>query len=71
MGDLLFHFPFRYDYFELKPINEINHDETATIQGQVVSEPNVSYFGRKKSRLICTLQVGVVAIKAVFLIKPS
>ncbi|MGP4072616.1 ATP-dependent DNA helicase RecG [Piscibacillus sp. B03] len=66
VGDLLFHFPFRYDFFELKPINEIQHDETATIQGQVVSEPNVSYFGRKKSRLTCTLQVGVVAIKAVF-----
>ncbi len=66
VGDLLFHFPFRYDHFELKPINEIKHEEVATIQGQVASVPTVSYFGRKKSRLTCTLQVGVVAIKAVF-----
>ncbi|GEL75914.1 ATP-dependent DNA helicase RecG [Tenuibacillus multivorans] len=66
VGDLLFHFPFRYDFFELKPLKEINHEEVATIQGEIVSEPSVSYFGRKKSRLTCTVQVGVVAIKAIF-----
>ncbi|TFB23247.1 ATP-dependent DNA helicase RecG [Filobacillus milosensis] len=66
VGDLLFHFPFRYDFFELKPLKEINHEEVATIQGEVASEPNLSFFGRKKSRLTCTIQVGVVAIKAVF-----
>ncbi|WP_188205769.1 ATP-dependent DNA helicase RecG [Alkalibacillus aidingensis] len=66
VGDLLFHFPFRYDFLELKPLEEIGHEEVATIEGEVVSQPNVSFYGRKKSRLTCTIQVGVVAIKAVF-----
>ncbi|RPF56031.1 ATP-dependent DNA helicase RecG [Aquisalibacillus elongatus] len=66
VGDLLFHFPFRYDFFEVKPLTELNHEEIATIQGEIVSEPNLSFFGRKKSRLTVTIQVGVVAIKAVF-----
>ncbi|GAA0460967.1 ATP-dependent DNA helicase RecG [Alkalibacillus silvisoli] len=66
VGDLLFHFPFRYDFLELKPLEEIAHEEVATIQGEVVSEPNVSFYGKKKSRLNCTIQVGVVAVKAVF-----
>ncbi|PKR78585.1 DNA helicase RecG [Halalkalibacillus sediminis] len=64
--DLLFHFPFRYDFHEIKPLKEIAHEEIATIEGTVVSEPQLSFFGRKKSRLTCTIQVGVVAIKAVF-----
>ncbi|WP_017186327.1 ATP-dependent DNA helicase RecG [Alkalibacillus haloalkaliphilus] len=66
VGDLLFHFPFRYDFLELKPLEELSHEEVATIQGEVVSQPNVSFYGRKKSRLSCTIQIGVVAVKAVF-----
>ncbi len=66
VGDLLFHFPFRYDYFEIKPISEIAHEEIATIEGTIVTEPKVQFYGRKKSRLTCTIQVGVIAIRAVF-----
>ncbi|WP_306975361.1 ATP-dependent DNA helicase RecG [Alkalibacillus salilacus] len=66
VGDLLFHFPFRYDFLELKNLEDIEHEEVATIEGEVVSQPNVSFFGKKKSRLTCTIQVGVVAVKAVF-----
>lgn len=66
VGDLLFHFPFRYDFHELKPITEIAHDEIATIQGVVASQPHVQFYGRKKSRLTCTLTIDHVAVKAVF-----
>ena len=66
VGDLLFHFPFRYDFHELKPLTEIAHDEVATIQGIVASHPYVQFYGRKKSRLTCTLTIGHVAVKAVF-----
>lgn len=66
VGDLLFHFPFRYDFHELKPLTEIAHDEVATIQGIVASQPYVQFYGRKKSRLTCTLTIGHVAVKAVF-----
>ncbi|MET3682098.1 ATP-dependent DNA helicase RecG [Alkalibacillus flavidus] len=66
VGDLLFHFPFRYDFLELKDLEDLEHDEVATIEGEVASQPNISYFGKKKSRLTCTIQVGLVAVKAVF-----
>ena len=66
VGDLLFHFPFRYDFFEVKPLSEIEHEEIATIQGEVISDCHVQFYGRKKSRMTCTIQVGVVAVKAVF-----
>ncbi|TGB05486.1 ATP-dependent DNA helicase RecG [Halobacillus salinus] len=63
--DLLFYFPFRYDTYETKELTELAHDEKATIEGQVASEPVLSFFGRKKSRLTFTLQVGQFAVKAV------
>ncbi|MGI8315087.1 ATP-dependent DNA helicase RecG [Halobacillus mangrovi] len=63
--DLLFYFPFRYDSYETKPLTELTHNEKATIEGKVASEPSLSYFGRKKSRLTFTLQVEQFAVKAV------
>nr|WP_219914560.1 ATP-dependent DNA helicase RecG [Thalassobacillus sp. CUG 92003] len=63
--DLLFYFPFRHDSYEVKPITEIEHEEKATIEGIVVGEPSLSYYGKKKSRLTFTLQVEQFAIKAV------
>ncbi|MCA0969181.1 ATP-dependent DNA helicase RecG [Halobacillus litoralis] len=63
--DLLFYFPFRYDSYETKPLTELAQDEKATIEGQVASEPVLSFFGRKKSRLTFTLQVEQFAVKVV------
>ncbi|SFF69932.1 ATP-dependent DNA helicase RecG [Halobacillus alkaliphilus] len=63
--DLLFYFPFRYDSYEVKPLTELTHNEKATIEGEVVSEPSLSFYGRKKSRLTFTLQVEQFAVKAV------
>ncbi|WP_027954171.1 MULTISPECIES: ATP-dependent DNA helicase RecG [Halobacillus] len=63
--DLLFYFPHRYDSYEVKPLTELDHNEKATIEGEIVSEPVVSYYGRKKSRLTFTLQVEHFAVKAV------
>ncbi|WP_226579993.1 ATP-dependent DNA helicase RecG [Halobacillus litoralis] len=63
--DLLFYFPHRYDSYEVKPLTELTHNEKATIEGEIVSEPALSYYGRKKSRLSFTLQVDQFAVKAV------
>lgn len=63
--DLLFYFPHRYDSYEIKPLTELENNEKATIEGQVVSDPVLSFFGRKKSRLTFTLQVEQFAVKAV------
>lgn len=63
--DLLFYFPHRYDSYEVKPLTELTHNEKATIEGEVASEPVLSFYGRKKSRLTFTLQVDHFAVKAV------
>lgn len=63
--DLIFYFPYRYDVHEIKPVSELIHDDQVTIIGQVVYEPTISYFGHRKSRLMFTVNVDGVAIKAV------
>ncbi|MGM8211792.1 ATP-dependent DNA helicase RecG [Virgibacillus sp. W0430] len=63
--DLLFHFPYRYDTYELKPLKEWMHEEQATIVGKVIHPPTVQFYGKRKSRLTFTVEVENVAIKAV------
>src|SRR5690625_1717129 len=63
--DLLFYFPSRYNIFEQKPLHEITHGEQTTIVGQIATEPVVSYFGKRQSRLAFTLMVEHVAVRAV------
>ncbi|MFG6148952.1 ATP-dependent DNA helicase RecG [Halobacillus sp. B23F22_1] len=63
--DLLFYFPYRYDSYEVKPLTELQHEEKATIEGQLISDPVVQFYGKKKSRLTMSLQVDQFAVKAV------
>ncbi|KGX88485.1 ATP-dependent DNA helicase RecG [Pontibacillus litoralis] len=63
--DMLFYFPFRYDYHEVKPLTELVHEEKATIEGEVLGEPLLTFYGKKKSRLTINLKVGNAAVKAV------
>src|SRR5699024_11372184 len=56
---------YRYDVHEIKPVSELIHDDQVTIIGQVVYEPTISYFGHRKSRLMFTVNVDGIAIKAV------
>ncbi|WP_347860628.1 ATP-dependent DNA helicase RecG [Salimicrobium sp. PL1-032A] len=63
--DLLFYFPFRYDEFDVKPLTELVHKETATLEGKVATQPSLAYYGKKKSRLTFTMQVGEFAVKVV------
>ncbi|AKG04611.1 MULTISPECIES: ATP-dependent DNA helicase RecG [Salimicrobium] len=65
ISDLLFYFPFRYDEFEVKPLTELVHNETATLEGKVATQPSLAYYGKKKSRLTFTMQVGEFAVKVV------
>src|SRR5699024_8593640 len=59
------HFPSRYEMREVKPLQELIHDDQVTIVGKILYEPTVSFFGRKKSRMVFTVMVDEVAIKAV------
>src|SRR5699024_5656404 len=63
--DLLFYFPSRYDVHEVKPLQELIHDDQVTIVGTVVHQPSLTFFGRRQSRLAFTMTVDNVAIRAV------
>lgn len=63
--DLLLYFPYRYDVEEVQPLDELIHDDKVTIEGVVIHEPMVTFYGRKKSRLTFTVTVDNVAVKAV------
>lgn len=49
--DLLTYYPFRYEDIQEKNLLEIQDQEKVTLKGLVVSEPVVSRYGYKKSRL--------------------
>ncbi|MEC5422731.1 ATP-dependent DNA helicase RecG [Virgibacillus sp. C22-A2] len=63
--DLLNNYPYKYNVFEIKPLSELIHDDKVTIEGRVIHEPSLTYYGKNKSRLSFTLEVEGVAIKAV------
>ncbi|WP_297818763.1 ATP-dependent DNA helicase RecG [uncultured Lactobacillus sp.] len=56
--DLLFYFPFRYDELETLPLDQIMDGQKVLLKGTVVTEPFVSRFGYKKSRLSFKIQIG-------------
>lgn len=68
--DLLFYFPYRYEDYRLKDLTETQHDERVTIEGKVHSEPSLSYFGRKKSRLTFRMLVGRYVITVICFNRP-
>lgn len=63
--DLLTTYPSRYENFEVLSLIELVHDQKATIEGIVLNEPVVTYFGRKKSRLVVPIQVDQVVVKGI------
>lgn len=65
IGDLLNYFPFRYDVFEVIPLQECVHNDQVTIMGTVIHEPSLNFYGRKKSRLSVTIETEQIAIKVV------
>ncbi|WP_090856757.1 ATP-dependent DNA helicase RecG [Paraliobacillus sp. PM-2] len=68
--DLLFYFPNRYENYEIKPLSELVHDEKVTIEGEVLGDPTVTYYGRKKSRLVVRIQVEHAVVKGVMFNRP-
>jgi ATP-dependent DNA helicase RecG len=68
--DLLEYLPYRYEDYQKKDLSEIAHDEKATIEGKVHSEPSLRYFPKKKSRLSFRMLIGKYLITAVIFNRP-
>ncbi|PSL51153.1 ATP-dependent DNA helicase RecG [Salsuginibacillus halophilus] len=60
--DLINHVPFRYEDYEPRRVEDLTHDERATLIGRVQSEPSVRYFGKKKTRLTFRIETGGVLV---------
>src|SRR5699024_8599829 len=65
LEDLLYYFPYRYDVFEIKPLSELIHEDKVTIEGRIIHEPSLNFYGKKRSRLSFNVEVEGVAVKAV------
>ncbi len=63
--DLIFYLPYRHDVIEVTPISELIHEDKVTIEGKVIHDPSLSFYGKKRSRLTFTIEAENVAIKAV------
>ncbi|MGW9607373.1 ATP-dependent DNA helicase RecG, partial [Heyndrickxia sporothermodurans] len=68
--DLLEHFPYRFDDYRLRDLQEVEHDEKVTVEGKVQSEPSLVFYNRKRSRLTIHLLVGKNLIKVFFFNQP-
>ncbi|MGT2772324.1 ATP-dependent DNA helicase RecG [Streptococcus marimammalium] len=68
--DLLLYFPFRYDNFKSRIIEELVDGEKAVITGIVLTPPSVQYYGFKKNRLHFKLRQGEAVIAINFFNQP-
>jgi ATP-dependent DNA helicase RecG len=68
--ELLEHFPYRYEDYRLRDLAEVKHDEKITLEGKVHSEPSLTYYGRKRSRLTIRLLVDRYLIQVVLFNQP-
>ncbi|OLS42069.1 ATP-dependent DNA helicase RecG [Bacillus sp. MRMR6] len=68
--DLLEYFPYRYEDYRLRDLSEVQHEEKITVEGKVHSEPSLSYFGRKKSKLTFRFFIDRYLVKVVFFNQP-
>lgn len=68
--DLVYYFPFRYDELQTLPLDQIQDGQKAVLNGEVVTEPLVSYFGYHKSRLTFKLKIDHAIVMVVFFNQP-
>lgn len=70
INDLFEHFPYRFEDYRLRDLAEVQHEEKVTVEGKVHSEPSLTFFGKKRSRLTIKLLVGRYLISVVFFNQP-
>jgi len=70
IDDLLEYFPYRYEDYRLRSLEDIKHEEKVTVEGKVHSEPSLVFYGKKRSRLTIKLLVENYLISVVFFNQP-
>jgi ATP-dependent DNA helicase RecG len=69
VGDLLDHFPFRYEDYHIRSLREARDGEKITVQGTIASAASLQRYGRK-SRLLVRVTVEGLLITAVWFNRP-
>ncbi|MFC4320219.1 ATP-dependent DNA helicase RecG [Litchfieldia salsa] len=70
IGDLIEYLPYRYEDYQLRDLAEVKHDERVTVEGQIHSQPLLTYYAKKKSRLTFRVLVGRYLINAICFNQP-
>lgn len=68
--DLIYYFPMRYEIHEVQKLHELIHEDTVTILGSVLYQPQLHFYGKNRSRLVLMIQVENAVIKAVIFNRP-
>ncbi|WP_105955988.1 ATP-dependent DNA helicase RecG [Apilactobacillus quenuiae] len=68
--DLLSYYPFRYDDFEVKNINNIVDQEKVTLKGTIASEPTIVHYGRRRNILNIRFLIDNDIVKITFFNQP-
>lgn len=68
--DLLYYFPFRYDELESIPLDQVMDGQKVMLKGIVATEPFVSRFGYKKTRLSFKLRIDHEVVMVNFFNQP-
>lgn len=70
LWDLFTYFPFRYEDLTVKDIELIEDRQKVVLEGAVIAQPHVQYYGYKKSRLSFRLNVDHVIVPITFFNQP-
>ncbi|MDO8443493.1 MAG: ATP-dependent DNA helicase RecG [Candidatus Azambacteria bacterium] len=71
VGDLLYHFPFRYDDFSsFTPISELEQNSQSTVRGIILSAKNINIFRRHMTLTEAVVEDESGAIKSVWFNQP-
>ncbi|MDN3954032.1 ATP-dependent DNA helicase RecG [Sporolactobacillus laevolacticus] len=66
LDELFAYYPYRYDDYELRDLAEVQDQEHVTVVGKIQSEPVLSFYGKKKSRLTVRVLSGRYLITVIF-----
>lgn len=70
LTDILLHLPYRYEDESVIDINMAADGEKITVAGEVYSSPQLSYFGRNRSKIAFHMLIDQVAVRVEFFNQP-
>lgn len=70
LGDLFSYYPYRYDNYEIRDLANVQNDEHVTIAGKVHSEPVLTFYAKKRSRLAIRVLSGRYLITVIAFNRP-